>query len=127
MQTRVSQLATQNQDLLEQKLNLQDRLQMETEEHSTDLNRERMAAELRQEMRHCFSELQSLCSVLSKHFQGQDPNISQLLGIQSEFGVKVPIRRFVFYLRSMRRDLDELRALVCDRYAQSMAENCHLQ
>uniref|UniRef100_UPI00358F82AA centrosomal protein of 85 kDa-like isoform X2 n=1 Tax=Myxine glutinosa TaxID=7769 RepID=UPI00358F82AA len=138
MRSAMKELATQNQDLLEQKLNIQDRLQMETKRHGTDVNWERMAAELRQEMRQCLSDLQSLCSVLSQHFQGQDPNISQLLGIRTSLTLGVDenptelenvesLAQGKESLRSMRRDLDELRALVCDRYAQSMAENCHLQ
>ncbi|CAB1333594.1 unnamed protein product [Coregonus sp. 'balchen'] len=118
LRTAMKELSAQNQELMEQNLTLHERL-----EDSERVNLDRTSSSLRPagarltqrlhgEMASCLCDLRSLCNVLTQRSQGRDPNLSLLLGITSQ---------------QLRRDVEELRTTVSDRYAQDMGENCITQ
>ncbi|KAK0156460.1 Centrosomal protein -like [Merluccius polli] len=94
---------------------------------------------LLKEMSLCLLDLKALCSVLSQRAQGQEPNLALLLGIKSMSvsgeeneggGVTEEanvLRTKVQEVGQLRRNIDELRRTVSDRYAQDMGENCVTQ
>ena len=79
------QLCVQNQDLMEQNLTLQERMADGEWKHRASSGPQPAAARLTQrlhgEMSSCLCDLRSLCNVLTQRSQGQDPNLSLLLGI----------------------------------------------
>lgn len=83
----VFQLSSQNQELMEQNLNLQEQMsdpeQRSTSQASSALQPAgaRLTQRLHVEIASCLSELRSLCSILTQRAQGQDPNLSLLLGL----------------------------------------------
>lgn len=136
----------------------------------------RLTQKLHLEMLSCLSELRSLCSVLTQRAQGQDPNMSLLLGLAGERRWRPPLPRLhhpapppLPYVESdapplllssaphstmaveqqqqqtedwmspevlqkklveaqqLRRDVEELRNVILDRYAQDMGDNCITQ
>ncbi|KAM6964807.1 centrosomal protein of 85 kDa-like [Aplochiton taeniatus] len=105
------------------------------------------AGPLLKEMSLCLLDLKALCSILSQRAQGQEPNLALLLGIKSmsvtgeenDHTVVAVGSDAVEDLRGggmpsklqevgqLRRDIDELRTAISDRYAQDMGENCVTQ
>lgn len=94
---------------------------------------------LLKEMSLCLLDLKALCSVLSQRARGQEPNLALLLGIKSmsvsgeehEGGDVAEednvLRTKVQEVSQLRRNIDELRKSISDRYAQDMGENCVTQ
>ncbi|XP_052390963.1 centrosomal protein of 85 kDa-like isoform X2 [Carassius gibelio] len=91
---------------------------------------------LLKEMSLCLLDLKGLCSVLTQRAQGKEPNLALLLGIKSmsssaEESEKPPmedgLRAKLVEVCQLRKDIDELRTLISDRYAQDMGENCVTQ
>uniref|UniRef100_A0A671NNT7 Centrosomal protein of 85 kDa-like n=1 Tax=Sinocyclocheilus anshuiensis TaxID=1608454 RepID=A0A671NNT7_9TELE len=91
---------------------------------------------LLKEMSLCLLDLKGLCSVLTQRAQGKEPNLALLLGIKSmscsaednekplmEDGLQAKLVEVC----QLRKDIDELRTLISDRYAQDMGENCVTQ
>uniref|UniRef100_A0A3B4CVG5 Centrosomal protein of 85 kDa-like CC4 coiled-coil domain-containing protein n=1 Tax=Pygocentrus nattereri TaxID=42514 RepID=A0A3B4CVG5_PYGNA len=126
LHSAVKELSVQNQDLMEQTVTLRERLQPAEVQLTQKLYRE---------MEACLSDLRSLCSVLTHTAQGQDPNLSMLLGItapavseQSEDWLSPAVlQRKLQEALQLRRDVEALRTTVSDRYAQDMGENCTTQ
>ncbi|XP_077103201.1 centrosomal protein of 85 kDa-like isoform X2 [Siphateles boraxobius] len=94
------------------------------------------AGPLMKEMSLCLLDLKGLCSVLTQRAQGKEPNLALLLGIKSmggsaketenslmEDGLRVKLTEVC----QLRKDIDELRTVISDRYAQDMGENCVTQ
>ncbi|KAK7151091.1 hypothetical protein R3I93_012127 [Phoxinus phoxinus] len=94
------------------------------------------AGPLLKEMSLCLLDLKGLCSVLTQRAQGKEPNLALLLGIKSmgssaeesekplmEDGLRVKLVEVC----QLRKDIDELRTVISDRYAQDMGENCVTQ
>lgn len=87
MLTTVFQLSGQNQELMEQNLTLQEQMsdqdQQSTSQASSALQPAgaRLTQRLHVEIASCLSDLRSLCSILTQRAQGQDPNLSVLLGL----------------------------------------------
>lgn len=87
MLTPVFQLSAQNQELMEQNLTLQEQMstpeQRSTNQASSALQPAgaRLTQRLHAEIASCLSDLRSLCSILTQRAQGQDPNLSLLLGL----------------------------------------------
>uniref|UniRef100_A0A8C1VQL9 Centrosomal protein 85, like n=1 Tax=Cyprinus carpio TaxID=7962 RepID=A0A8C1VQL9_CYPCA len=91
---------------------------------------------LLKEMSLCLLDLKGLCSVLTERAQGKEPNLALLLGIKSmscsaEESEKPlmedGLRAKLVEVCQLRKDIDELRTLISDRYAQDMGENCVTQ
>ncbi|XP_047430246.1 centrosomal protein of 85 kDa-like isoform X3 [Mugil cephalus] len=92
-------------------------------------------AQLLKEMSLCLLDLQGLCSILAQRAQGKEPNLSLLLGMKSfsvpaeESDRKVEVveeelRFKLLEVGQLRRDIDELRRSISDRYAQYMGDSC---
>ncbi|KAJ8396231.1 hypothetical protein AAFF_G00020980 [Aldrovandia affinis] len=91
---------------------------------------------LLKEMSLCLLDLKALCSILTQRAQGKEPNLALLLGIKSmscsseenerplfEDGVRAKLTE----VRQLRKDVDDLRTAISDRYAQDMGDSCITQ
>ncbi|XP_053098190.1 centrosomal protein of 85 kDa-like isoform X2 [Pangasianodon hypophthalmus] len=94
------------------------------------------AGSLLKEMSLCLLDLKALCSILTQRAQGKEPNLALLLGIKSMSCsseesekplVEDGLRAKLLEVRQLRKDIDELRTIISDRYAQDMGENCVTQ
>ncbi|KAK3515660.1 hypothetical protein QTP70_026417 [Hemibagrus guttatus] len=130
LHSAVKELSAQNQELMEQSVCLHERLQAESSVCDV-----RLTQQLLTEMASCLTDLRSLCSVLTHTAHGQDPNLSMLLGISAP-AVSEPcddwlnpavLQNKLQEALQLRRDVEELRNTVSDRYAQDMGENCTTQ
>ncbi|XP_020032525.2 centrosomal protein of 85 kDa-like isoform X3 [Castor canadensis] len=92
--------------------------------------------QLFKEMSYCLFDLKALCSILNQRAQGKEPNLSLLLGIRSmncsaeetenDHSPETLTKRLSDVCQ-LRRDIDELRTAISDRYAQDMGDNCITQ
>ncbi|XP_007952384.1 centrosomal protein of 85 kDa-like [Orycteropus afer afer] len=92
--------------------------------------------QLFKEMSYCLFDLKALCSILNQRAQGKEPNLSLLLGIRSmncsaeetenEHSPETLTKKLSDVCQ-LRRDIDELRTTISDRYAQDMGDNCITQ
>ncbi|XP_038623321.1 centrosomal protein of 85 kDa-like isoform X2 [Tachyglossus aculeatus] len=107
-------------------------------ERSRQLRAElKVVDQLFKEMSHCLLDLKALCSVLNERAQGTEPNLSLLLGIRSmnsstEEPAEEPhtpeaLAKKLSAMCQLRKDIDELRTVISDRYAQDMGDNCIAQ
>ncbi|XP_060772400.1 centrosomal protein of 85 kDa-like isoform X2 [Neoarius graeffei] len=94
------------------------------------------AGSLLKEMSLCLLDLKALCSILTQRAQGKEPNLALLLGIKSMSCsaeesekplVEDGLRSKLLEVHQLRKDIDELRTIISDRYAQDMGENCVTQ
>ncbi|XP_072218953.1 centrosomal protein of 85 kDa-like isoform X2 [Leuresthes tenuis] len=92
--------------------------------------------QLLKEMSLCLLDLQGLCSIMAQRAQGKEPNLSLLLSMKSfsvsaeESDSKVAEEELSYKLLEvgqLRRDIDELRRSISDRYAQYMGDSCITQ
>ncbi|XP_028834975.1 centrosomal protein of 85 kDa isoform X2 [Denticeps clupeoides] len=144
LRTAMKELSTQNQELLEQNLTLQEH--MRDLEQSTQGNTghgssvpagsARLTQRLHVEMASCLGDLRSLCNILTQLSQGRDPNLSLLLGItppsplvdsNEDWLSSEVLQKKLVEVQQLRHDLEEVRTTVSDRYAQDMGENCTTQ
>ncbi|XP_061676579.1 centrosomal protein of 85 kDa [Syngnathoides biaculeatus] len=132
----MKEIASQNQDLMEQNLTLEE--QMSTKEASSTLQPAgaHLTQRLLKELASCLSDLRSLCSILTQRAQGQDPNLSLLLGLTSTIPMAEndedwispeALHKKLVEAQQLRRDVEELRNVIRDRYAQDMGDNCITQ
>uniref|UniRef100_A0A673V1X7 Centrosomal protein 85 n=1 Tax=Suricata suricatta TaxID=37032 RepID=A0A673V1X7_SURSU len=129
------QLSVQNQDLIEKNLTLQEHLRQTQPGSPSSPDTAQLAFELHQELASCLQDLQAVCSIVTQRAQGHDPNLSLLLGIHSaqhpgiQLDLQKPdvIRRKLEEVQQLRRDIEDLRTTMSDRYAQDMGENCVTQ
>lgn len=179
MLTALFQLSGQNQELMEQNLTLQEQMSDQGQQSSSQAScalqpaGARLTQKLHIEIASCLSDLRSLCSILTQRAQGQDPNLSLLLGLACKLYLdsalplfdnraqRLPflfghliwlLFCFVYFIapqsvaeqaedwmspevlqkklveaQQLRRDVEELRNVILDRYAQDMGENCITQ
>lgn len=142
LHTAMKELSTQNQELMEQNLTLQEQMsdpeQKCTNQASSVLQPAgaNLTKRLHAEIASCLSDLRSLCSILTQRAQGQDPNLSLLLGLTSPPSVAEHgedwmnpevLQKKLVEVQQLRRDVEELRNVILDRYAQDMGENCITQ
>ncbi|KAI4895690.1 hypothetical protein NFI96_024782 [Prochilodus magdalenae] len=94
------------------------------------------AGPLLKEMSLCLLDLKALCSILTQRAQGKEPNLALLLGIKSmscsgEENENPPVedslRAKLLEVCQLRKEIDDLRTIISDRYAQDMGENCVTQ
>ncbi|XP_036269441.1 centrosomal protein of 85 kDa-like isoform X1 [Pipistrellus kuhlii] len=92
--------------------------------------------QLFKEMSYCLFDLKALCSILNQRAQGKEPNLSLLLGIRSlncsaedteHDHSPETLTKKLSDVCQLRRDIDELRTTISDRYAQDMGDNCITQ
>ncbi|XP_068933069.1 centrosomal protein of 85 kDa-like isoform X2 [Petaurus breviceps papuanus] len=95
-----------------------------------------MVDQLFKEMSHCLFDLKALCSILNQRAQGKEPNLSLLLGIRSMSSSTEEtendhspesLTKKLSDMRQLRKEIDELRTMISDRYAQDMGDNCITQ
>ncbi|KAJ3598331.1 hypothetical protein NHX12_001842 [Muraenolepis orangiensis] len=143
LRSAMKELSIQNQDLMAQNLTLQERMEepeWKWAHHRASSGPQPAAARLTQrlhgEMESCLCDLRSLCNVLTQRAQGQDPNLSLLLGITApstggetleDWLSPEVLQKKLAEAQQLRRDVEELRTTVSDRYAQDMGENCVTQ
>ncbi|KAJ8290184.1 hypothetical protein GJAV_G00009690 [Gymnothorax javanicus] len=134
----MKELSAQNQELLEGKLSLQERLGSVESDCVGPPSPAvaRLMQRLHGELSACFGDLRSLCNVLTQRAQGRDPNLSLLLGITSpppgaeaidDWLQEETLDRKLQEVQQLRHDVEELRTSVSDRYAQDMGDNCITQ
>ncbi|XP_024233765.2 centrosomal protein of 85 kDa-like isoform X1 [Oncorhynchus tshawytscha] len=94
------------------------------------------AGPLLKEMSLCLLDLKALCSILTQRAQGKEPNLALLLGIKSmsmsgeendNSLVEDNLRAKLLEVGQLRKDIDDLRTAISDRYAQDMGDNCVTQ
>ncbi|XP_030627796.1 centrosomal protein of 85 kDa-like [Chanos chanos] len=94
------------------------------------------AGPLLKEMSLCLADLKALCCILTQRAQGKEPNLALLLGIKSmgcsgeENEAPVledDIQAKIHEVHQLRKDIDDLRTVISDGYAQDMGENCVTQ
>ncbi|XP_011603822.1 centrosomal protein of 85 kDa isoform X2 [Takifugu rubripes] len=142
LRTAMKELSAQNQELLEQNLTLQEQLSDADQQGGSQASSSlppsgaRLTQKLHAEIASCLSDLRSLCSILTQRAQGKDPNLSLLLGLTATQSATEPaedwmdpevLQRKLVEAQQLRRDVEELRKVILDRYAQDMGENCITQ
>ncbi|XP_058160052.2 centrosomal protein of 85 kDa isoform X1 [Dasypus novemcinctus] len=135
LRTAVKELSIQNQDLIEKNLTLQEHLRQAQPGSPPSPDTTQLALELHQELASCLQDLQAVCSIATQRAQGHDPNLSLLLGIHSSQhpGSQLDLQKLDVITRKLeevqqlRRDIEDLRTTMSDRYAQDMGENCVTQ
>ncbi|XP_060937142.1 centrosomal protein of 85 kDa [Limanda limanda] len=137
----MKELSAQNQELMERNLTLKEQMsdpeQRSSNQASSSLQPAgaRLTQRLHVEIASCLSDLRSLCSILTQRAQGQDPNLSLLLGLTSsqlaeqaeDWMSPEVLHKKLVEAQQLRRDVEELRNVILDRYAQDMGENCVTQ
>ncbi|MGH0171109.1 UNVERIFIED_CONTAM: hypothetical protein FKN15_069461 [Acipenser sinensis] len=130
------QLSAQNQELIERNLTLQEQLGQPGQCEAPQAESAQLTQRLHREMAACLYDLQSLCNILNQRSQGRDPNLSLLLGIRSmqyscddreDWMNPEVLAKKLTEVQQLRRDVEELRTTMSDRYAQDMGDNCITQ
>ncbi|XP_020626663.1 centrosomal protein of 85 kDa-like [Orbicella faveolata] len=133
----VKDIASHNQDLLEENLNLQCRCeQLQKLSSKEKLESQR---KLWKELSECTAELKSVVQVCRERKQGKDPDMSILLGLRSTTtdeeeadskdssdDVDV-IKSKINGVQQLRLDVEDLRKFICDQYAEDIGNNCRMQ
>lgn len=78
-------MGSKNQDLMEQILIIREQLKT-LEEQMADEN-QKIQRQFTQELSMCYHELQSLVQVCVQRAEGNDPNMSLLLGVRGEWSL----------------------------------------
>ncbi|XP_018118748.1 centrosomal protein of 85 kDa-like isoform X2 [Xenopus laevis] len=95
-----------------------------------------VAEQLFKEMSHCLFDLKALCSILNQRVRGKEPNLSLLLGIGSlnssleeneACHSSESLTKKLSEAHQLRKDIDDLRTMLSDCYAQDMGDNCITQ
>ncbi|XP_033874630.2 centrosomal protein of 85 kDa-like isoform X1 [Acipenser ruthenus] len=126
----------ENQRLLEENCRLKEQLQLFNEEKRQSCIEKPLVEQLLKEMSQCLLDLKALCSILTQRAQGKEPNLALLLGIKSmtcsseeteNINSEDSLVTKLSVVCQLRKDVDELRTVVSDRYAQDMGDNCITQ
>ncbi|XP_029452283.1 centrosomal protein of 85 kDa-like isoform X2 [Rhinatrema bivittatum] len=125
-----------NQRLREENISLMKQAQQIEQSNQPLLEKIPAAEQCLKEMSHCLFDLKALCSILNQRAQGKEPNLSLLLEIGSvNDGAEEKegwystetLSRKLSDVRQLRKDIDELRTIISDCYAQDMGDNCITQ
>ncbi|XP_027867871.1 centrosomal protein of 85 kDa isoform X2 [Xiphophorus couchianus] len=142
LHTAMKELSAQNQELIEQNLTLQEQMSDPEQRISNQASSvlepagAHLTQRLHSEIASCLGDLRLLCSILTQRARGQDPNLSLLLGLTSPPAVSEQdedwmepdvLQKKLVEAQQLRRDVEELRNVILDRYAQDMGENCITQ
>nr|XP_033791398.1 centrosomal protein of 85 kDa-like isoform X4 [Geotrypetes seraphini] len=133
---KIQETEFENQRLREENINL--RKQTEQAEQTSQPLLEKMPAaeQCLKEMSHCLFDLKALCCILNQRAQGKEPNLSLLLEMGSlnnsgeeteNFHSSETLTKKLSDVRQLRKDIDELRTIISDCYAQDMGDNCVTQ
>uniref|UniRef100_A0A8C0AQU4 Centrosomal protein 85 like n=1 Tax=Buteo japonicus TaxID=224669 RepID=A0A8C0AQU4_9AVES len=129
-------LFTKNQRLMEENACLKEQMRQVEQSRQPVSEKMPIADQLFKEMSHCLFDLKALCSILTQRAQGKEPNLSLLLGIRSlscsaeeneNYHSTETLSKKLLDVCQLRKDIDELRTIMSDRYAQDMGDNCITQ
>ncbi|XP_078375266.1 centrosomal protein of 85 kDa-like [Oculina patagonica] len=133
----VKEIASHNQDLLEENLNLQCRCeQLQKLSSKEKLESQR---KLWKELSDCTAELKSVVQVCRERKEGKDPDMSILLGLRStsiddedaeskDASNDVDaIKSKINGVQQLRLDVEDLRKFISDQYAEDIGNNCRMQ
>ncbi|XP_027704366.1 centrosomal protein of 85 kDa-like isoform X2 [Vombatus ursinus] len=138
---KLTETLLENQRLSEEYSPFLEEQQEKQSKHQADLSLQpllnfSMVDQLFKEMSHCLFDLKALCSILNQRAQGKEPNLSLLLGIRSMSSSTEEtendhspesLTKKLSDLCQLRKEIDELRTMISDRYAQDMGDNCITQ
>uniref|UniRef100_A0A8D2J1K9 Centrosomal protein 85 like n=1 Tax=Varanus komodoensis TaxID=61221 RepID=A0A8D2J1K9_VARKO len=125
----------ENQRLMEENASLREQVHQMEQSRQPVAEKLPIADQLFKEMSHCLFDLKALCSILTHRAQGKEPNLSLLLGIRSMnsssedeyYHSTETLSKKLSEVCQLRTDIDELRTIISDCYAQDMGENCITQ
>ncbi|XP_062980798.1 centrosomal protein of 85 kDa-like isoform X2 [Elgaria multicarinata webbii] len=125
----------ENQRLMEENTSLREQIHQMEQSRQPVAEKLPVADQLFKEMSHCLFDLKALCSILTHRAQGKEPNLSLLLGIRSMncssedeyYHSAETLSKKLSEVCQLRKDIDELRTIISDCYAQDMGENCITQ
>uniref|UniRef100_A0A8B9B7K9 Centrosomal protein 85 like n=1 Tax=Anser brachyrhynchus TaxID=132585 RepID=A0A8B9B7K9_9AVES len=127
---------SENQRLMEENASLKEQIRQVEQSRQPVSEKMPVADQLFKEMSHCLFDLKALCSILTQRAQGKEPNLSLLLGIRSlscsaeeneNYHSTETLSKKLSDVCQLRKDIDELRTIMSDRYAQDMGDNCITQ
>ncbi|XP_068018412.1 centrosomal protein of 85 kDa-like isoform X2 [Melanerpes formicivorus] len=133
---QLNKTLSENQRLMEENACLKEQMRQVEQSRQPVSEKMPVADQLFKEMSHCLFDLKALCSILTQRAQGKEPNLSLLLGIRSLSGSPEENENFhsteslskkLLDVCQLRKDIDELRTMMSDRYAQDMGDNCITQ
>ncbi|KAG9493066.1 hypothetical protein GDO78_001147 [Eleutherodactylus coqui] len=135
LKAAVRDLATQNQDLMERNVTMQEQLRLASVTAQPSDVQSSQFITLYKEMNCCRKDLRSICCLLSQRVQGLDPNLSMLLGVHSTTGLDqqeedldfFSVEKYLNAVEKLKKDIEELRTTISDCYAQDMGDNCITQ
>uniref|UniRef100_A0A8C3I0L8 Centrosomal protein 85 like n=1 Tax=Chrysemys picta bellii TaxID=8478 RepID=A0A8C3I0L8_CHRPI len=126
----------ENQRLMEENAFLREQICQMEQSRQPVSEKMPVADQLFKEMSHCLFDLKALCSILTQRAQGKEPNLSLLLGIRSmscsaeeneNYHSTETLTKKLSEVCQLRKDIDELRTIISDHYAQDMGDNCVTQ
>ncbi|XP_069722249.1 centrosomal protein of 85 kDa-like [Phaenicophaeus curvirostris] len=133
---QLNEAFSHNQRLIEENATLKEQMRQVEQSRQPVSEKMPVADQLFKEMSHCWSDLKALCSILTQRAQGEEPDLSFLLGIQSlscspeekeKYHSAESLSKKLLDVCQLRKDIDELRTMMSDRYAQGMGDNCTVQ
>ncbi|KAM4771365.1 centrosomal protein of 85 kDa-like [Rhinophrynus dorsalis] len=133
---KVVEISLENQALKEEIMQLQELVEEMKLSRQPLSEKFPVADQLFKELSHCLFDLKALCSILNQRVHGKEPNLSLLLGIgsvncsseESETCHSTEsLTKKLSDVRQLRKDIDDLRTMLSDCYAQDMGDNCITQ
>ncbi|KAF4796568.1 Centrosomal protein of 85 kDa-like protein [Turdus rufiventris] len=133
---QLNKTLSENQRLVEENACLKEQMRLVEQSRQPVSEKMPVADQLFKEMSHCLFDLKALCSILTQRAQGKEPNLSLLLGIRSlscsseeseNYHSTETLSKKLLDVCQLRKDIDELRTIMSDRYAQDMGDNCITQ
>ncbi|XP_065590720.1 centrosomal protein of 85 kDa-like isoform X2 [Cyrtonyx montezumae] len=133
---QLNKTLSENQRLTEENASLKEQIRQLEQSQQPVSEKMPVVDELFKEMAHCFSDLKALCSILTQRAQGKEPDLSLLLGIRSlncsaeeneNYCSTETLSKKLSDICQLRKDIDELRMIMSDHYAQDMGDNCITQ
>ncbi|KFQ03658.1 Centrosomal protein of 85 kDa-like, partial [Leptosomus discolor] len=133
---QLNKTLSENQRLMEENACLKEQMRQMEQSRQPVSEKMPIADQLFKEMSQCLFDLKALCSILTQRAQGKEPNLSLLLGIRSlscsaeeneHYHSTETLSKKLLDVCQLRKDIDELRTIMSDRYAQDMGDNCITQ
>uniref|UniRef100_A0A670Y1Z5 Centrosomal protein 85 like n=1 Tax=Pseudonaja textilis TaxID=8673 RepID=A0A670Y1Z5_PSETE len=132
---QLKEVVLENQRIMEENASLREEIHQMEQSRQPVAEKLPVADQLFIQMSHCLFDLKALCSILTHRAQGKEPNLSLLLGIQSmncssedeKHHSTESLSKKLSEVCQLRKDIDELRTIISDCYAQDMGENCITQ
>ncbi|XP_007427818.1 centrosomal protein of 85 kDa-like isoform X1 [Python bivittatus] len=132
---QLKEVLLENQRFMEENASLREQIHQMEQSRQPVAEKLPVANQLFIEMSHCLFDLKALCSILTHRAHGKEPDLSLLLGIQSmncssedeKHHSTETLSKKLSEVCQLRKDIDELRTIISDCYAQDMGETCITQ